>query len=137
MPTVSESSAALRFLGDEVDPEEITRQLGVSPTIGRPKGAVYRTPIGKERTSRTGIWHLEADRSRPAGIDAQIAFLFADATADLKMWRGIASRFDGEVICGLHLQTWNEGLDISPRSLQSLADRGLRLAFDIYADPES
>jgi len=55
----------------------------------------------------------------------------------MEVWRDLCSRFDAEVYCGVHLQEWNEGLDISPKSLRMLGERGLRIGFDIYADPES
>jgi hypothetical protein len=136
MPTVSESSVALRFLGGELDPNNITTVLGVEPTIGRAKGTRYRTPIGAERTSRTGMWHRDAPRSEPANLDEQIAFVLAGATQDLVVWQDLCTRYQAEVYCGLHLHGWNEALDISPASLHLLGERGLRLGLDIYADPE-
>ena len=42
MARLSESAASLRFFGDNLDPEKLTRLLGSEPSIGRRKGESRR-----------------------------------------------------------------------------------------------
>jgi hypothetical protein len=54
------SAAALRIIGDDLLPEEITLILGCQPTSANVKGRVIPgKKTGRERISRTGGWHLE------------------------------------------------------------------------------
>lgn len=133
MPTISESTLALRFLGDDLDPSEISTKLGVTPTIGLAKGERYQTPNGTERASRTGMWHRATAWCRPADLDQQIAEVLAGTSQDMAVWNALCSRYNAEVYCGLRLQEGNEGFDISPASMRLLGERGLRLGFDVYA----
>jgi len=45
--------------------------------------------------------------------------------------------FDGDVFCGLLLDGWNRGFELSPDLLIKLANRNLRIGFDIYAPVDS
>lgn len=64
--------ATLRFAGDALDPEEISRLLDISPTHAYRKGESFspgpRTP---RVVGRTGVWYLSTDRavSSPALAD--------------------------------------------------------------------
>jgi hypothetical protein len=127
------SAASIRFCGDGLDPNEITRLLACEPTAGRRKGDIYHTPSGTELKARTGLWSLNADRREPANLDAQITDIFARLSDDLGVWQDLAMRFEGIVFCGLFLKTSNEGIDIKPDTLSAIGARGLTLDFDIYA----
>ncbi len=76
MAQLNETVATLRFFGDKLDPDELTRLLGSAPTKGAKKGGVWHTRNGTEKIAKSGFWRLEtADRS-PGDLDTQIAELF-------------------------------------------------------------
>src|SRR5262245_37335155 len=75
MASVGKSAASLRIYGDDLVPEEVTRLLGCTPTRAEQKGQVIRTTSGRERTARTGGWHLIAPDSEPEGLDQQVSWL--------------------------------------------------------------
>ena len=56
------ANAGLNFAGDRLAPEEITRLLGVEPTIAYRKGEVYKRSRGHEIRGRTGLWRLTTRR---------------------------------------------------------------------------
>lgn len=49
-------SLTLRYLGDNLDPENITVALGVLPTGSRIKGEIVVSSNGKKRTIKKGLW---------------------------------------------------------------------------------
>ena len=73
MAHISESQASLRIIGDLLNPEEITKLLGGSPTSAQKKGEVIigRT-TGKRREVRSGVWRLVASKRSPENLDAQV-----------------------------------------------------------------
>jgi hypothetical protein len=55
--------ATLRFAGNALDPEEISRILGISPTHAYRKGESFSSgPRTPRVVSRTGVWYLSTDR---------------------------------------------------------------------------
>src|SRR4051794_19568025 len=55
--------ASLRVVGDNLDPQQVTRILKVVPTIAYAKGEKFEARAEeKERTGRTGVWLLSTDR---------------------------------------------------------------------------
>jgi hypothetical protein len=62
--------ASLRFMGDALDPGEITAIVGVPPTLAYRKGEVYRRSRdgSKEARGRTGLWLLSS-KGHVSGAD--------------------------------------------------------------------
>lgn len=56
------TNAGLNFKGDRLEPNEITRLLGVAPTIAYRKGEIYQRTRGREIRGRTGLWRLTTRR---------------------------------------------------------------------------
>jgi Domain of unknown function (DUF4279) len=55
--------ATLRFAGDALDPDEISRVVKEHPTRAYRKGQTYRSgPHGPDITGRTGIWYFSTRR---------------------------------------------------------------------------
>ena len=50
------------------------------------------------------------------------------------MWNELASKYDIDLFCGLFMEKGNEGMEISPKTLQALGERNILLGLDIY-DP--
>lgn len=56
--------ATLRFAGDALDPDEISRIIKEQPTRAYRKGQRYRTgPHGPEIIGKTGVWYFSTRRS--------------------------------------------------------------------------
>ena len=121
MGQLQKSAATLGFYGDDLDPDEITALLGVTPTVGVAKGGSWLTSLGGEKVAHTGSWRIEANPCEPE---------------DLNGWLTLTRRFRGVIFCGLWLKTHNEGLELRADVLGLLAERGLLLDFDIYATNE-
>ena len=132
MTELHKTAASLRFFGDDLDPDEITLRLGAKPTVGVRKGGTWRTSVGVEKTASKGQWRMTVERRSPGDLDGQLEELFAPLTTDLAVWRDLSGRFQADVFCGLFLNEFNEGISLSPRTLEALGLRGLSLDMDVY-----
>jgi len=129
MGTVYETAVSVRFGGVDLDPDEITRLLGVEPEAAHR----YGDPMPNGRgTWRRGLWVRRVPRSSPGDIETQVRSLFARMSSDLIVWQDLSLRYHGDIFCGLFLEDSNEGISISPDCIRAIADRGLQLGFDIY-----
>ena len=132
MARLARSVAALRIIGDDLIPEEVSSLLACEPTHAQRKGD--RIPIKSgELVAKFGMWRLSASDKEPEDVDSQVAEILAKLTTDLDAWASLASRFRVNVFCGWFMNEGNEGLSISPANLVALGERGIELELDIYA----
>ncbi len=78
------------------------------------------------------MWRLHAVAREPGDLDGQIAELFSKTTADLEIWKSIATKYKVDLFCGIFLRGSNEGLSITSQSLTALGLRQIELGLDIY-----
>jgi hypothetical protein len=131
MAAIHRSVAALRIIGDELDPSEITKLLGAAPTYSHSKGEVLQRPKG--RIANFGMWRLDAPPLEPSAFNDQVALLLAQLTQDLAVWEALSAKHNMDLFSGWFMNESNEGEDISPATLVALGTRGITLGLDIYA----
>ena len=132
MSKAGEFTIALRFFGDDLDPEKISSRLGVTPTYGCRKGDRIRVKT-RDRIATTGKWLLKIPAKSEDSLDLVIGILLDGMTKDLHVWRKLANAYDGDLYCGVSLDGASKGMELSPRLTRRLAERGLQLGLDIYA----
>ena len=136
MTEIDRSSVSIRFIGENLDPDELTRALGYPPAESiRPK--FHTITRGSKSQPPKGIWSVSYGESDGTDLEVKIEFLLGKLTSDLTVWNDITSKCDGDVFCGLFLDGWNRGFELSPDLLIKLANRNLRIGFDIYAPVDS
>ena len=134
MAQLKESAVALRIMGDDLIPDEITKLLRASPTHVQTKGdKIVGKKTGHVRIAKSGMWRLCASDREPEDMDGQIREIFIQMTGDLAVWRDITKRYQVDLFCGLFMGCSNEGLTLSPQSLTTLGERGIKMGLDIYA----
>jgi hypothetical protein len=129
---VDRTVAALRFFGDDLDPDELTDLLDGQPTFGIKKGGTWLTKGGNEIIASNGSWRLSVASRSNGDLDGQIVELLSALSHDLVVWRNLAVRFKADIFCGLFLKCGNEGFDLQPATLSMIGERGLTLSLDIY-----
>ncbi len=134
MAAINRAVAALRVIGDELTPDEVTRVLGAEPTYAHTKGEVLQRPKG--RIAKLGMWRLEVPPSEPSEFNAQVALLLSQLNQDTQVWRELSAKYEISLFCGWFMRESNEGEDLSPTTLSALGNRGISLALDIYAPDE-
>ena len=86
----------------------------------------------------TGAWILDSGLSEKSEIEDHVEALLSSVSNDNDEWASLTSRFSASILCSAFLDQYNEGFELSPRLAQSLSERGLVIAFDIYSgDPEA
>jgi hypothetical protein len=118
----------LGIWGADLDPDEITRLLGASPTSAHRKGDVDPRD---QSTKRSGYWSIKTERST-RDIEQQLTQLFAGLSSDPAVWNALTSRYDAELFCGVFLAWFGHGFSMTPNLHRLLADRNLIIIFDIY-----
>lgn len=136
MAEVSKSSTALRILGEELEPDEISRLMQCQPDVAYKRGDTLTTSTGSERVASFGLWSISVKDRIPADLEAQVRELIRPEV-DLSTWLEISARFRVGVFCGLFLSGGNEGLSLSAATLKLLSDREIGLDFDIYPLPSA
>lgn len=140
MAAIGRARVSLRVLGDSLEPEEVSALLGRPPTRERRKGEKVLSKTGEatDAVEPTGAWILETGLSERAEVEEHIEALLGSLTNDMDEWSSLQDRFSATVFCGLFLNQYNEGFELSPRIAQALSERGLVIAFDIYSgDPDA
>ena len=138
MPEIRLSVVALRIIGDDLVPDEVTALLGSSPTQACVKGEtgkhIVGPKVGDVRVAKSGMWTLQASGQEPEDMNGQIREILSRMTSDFSVWQSITKRFRVDLFCGLWMDGSDCGLKLSPESLAALGERGIELAMCIYGD---
>ncbi len=138
MSNISKADVSIRFFGDDLEPQELTRLLGAQPSRAKRKGENWTVASGETRTARRGSWLINySEESSPVEIDEQVNALLDRLTDDTAVWLDLARRYEADVSCGLFLDNWNEGFSLAKFTLKRLSDRNLSIGFDIYAPTDT
>jgi len=133
MAAVQRSTACLRISGDDLDPADITRELGCAPTFAQLKGErIVGSVTGSVRIARCGMWRLHAAPREPEDLDGQIEELLSKLSDNIAVWAAIAEVSKIDLFCGLFMRESNEGLSLSCRSMAALGARQIELGLDVY-----
>ena len=132
---VDEYHICLRFFGDDLDPDVVSSMLGIQPTTSCRKGDLFRGKVS-ERIEKTGKWLLSMPQKPGEPFEPQVESLLNGLSQDLAVWQKLTQKYNGDLFCGVWLRNWNRGMGLSPRLMARLAERGLELGLDIYADHE-
>lgn len=140
MATIGRVRASLRVFGDTLEPEEVSALLGHKPTRQHRKGDKIDGRGGAKRDAiePTGAWILDSALSERIDVEEHVEVLLSSLSNDMDEWASLTDRFSASIHCGLFLDQYNEGFELSPRVAQGLSERGLVIAFDIYSgDPDA
>lgn len=120
----------LRVTADDLDPERITRMLGVNPTVAARRGEdvdVAGVPV----TQRTGIWSYALPASPEWELGDAIDTLLERLPHDPALWESLAGWAGVSVVCGLFIRDLDRAADLPPDTLARLAERRLALSLHI------
>ncbi len=130
---VEEVVITLRVFADDLDPAWVTRVLGVQPTFSGRKGD-RRSSRTRDIVQPVGIWQLELPGTKEWVLGDAIGTLLSRLPSEIGVWEQLAQRASADVFCGLFLDQWNRGADLSYEILGELARRRLGLSLDIYGE---
>jgi uncharacterized protein DUF4279 len=124
----------LRVTGEDLDPERITRMLGVHPTIAARRGEeidVGGVPV----VQRTGVWTYALPASPEWELADAIDTLLERLPHDPALWESLAGWATMAVVWGLFIHDGDRAADVAPDTLARLAERRLALSLQIRGGP--
>ena len=132
---VDDATASLCICGDELDPNQITQLLGLSPTRSHRRGDRL-SPDG--RSFGTGAWLYQVDSDvAPDAPELALGHLLDRLPSDRALWTELGQRYDIRISFCIGFEGWNKGFTLSARNIQRTAALGVRLDFDLYASENS
>lgn len=128
-----QATVTIRFFGDELNPDELTKLLECEPSEAYKKGHIV-TPTIKPRTIKTGTWFLSVERNPDQTLEEIISELLEKLTNDLEVWKKMSKRFEISIYCGAWIKGWNRDVWFSSGLLTKIAERNLSIGLAIYCD---
>jgi len=123
------TNASLRIINDNLDPEAISRQLGIQPTWAWRKGELRGA---RKIPSRVGIWGLSTEFMQSRDIRRHLDWLIEQLVGKeeyLKQLQKQGYRMD--VFC-YWVSNGQGGPTVSPKNMRGLANLGIELGFDFW-----
>lgn len=129
-PNCAETYALLRIVGPNVDPDELTRSLGIQPTQSVKVGSVH--PNGT-KPRKEGIWGLSTEGELSSTeLEDHIRLLLDRLKSTFKDHIPAGAR--SEIHCVWRSATGHGGPVISSSTLARVSGANLDLDFDFYSD---
>ena len=124
-------SISLSITADDLDPDRITRLLGVAPDVAERREVAV---ANGRRIASFGRWSIGLRREQvdEGDVGVAIGLLLDRVPAPTDAWEQACADTKARVFVGLHLDDFNRGFDLPIELMRRLSDRGLRLDFDIY-----
>lgn len=130
---MASNQVSLRFFGDDLDPDEISRLLECEADTYCRKGSRF-TQDGVP--FEYGYWGISSRKGNGESLNSLVADLLLRVSQDGGVWDDLNTRFSSDLLFGVFLGTANEGLSLSQNIVTAIADRGLTVNFDIYGPSE-
>jgi Domain of unknown function (DUF4279) len=122
-------NVTLALYSEELEPEEVSRALGVEPTRAHRRG---ESPGPGSPPYLSGAWLLK-ERGRDAELaEAIIERLLKQLPEDPAVWRDLTRRHEIQFRFGLHMTGCNKSLSIPLKHVTRIAKLGASIQFDIY-----
>ena len=131
MPNVDRSTVSIRFKGEGLDPSELSKRLEFSPSEEAAK------PIVKIKRENYTVWSVGYREIDSGDLGRKIGIMLNWFTNDITIWKEISGKYKGDILCGLFLDGWNRGFELSPELLKKVSDRNLFISFDLYSPTDS
>ena len=141
-------SVGLWLTADDLDPDEVTRLLGVEPDLTRRRGVRWPLPDRDGMSSplrlssvpaRLGVWsvRLRPEQAPECDVEAAITkVLDRLAAATPEAWHRACAGAKARISVALTLDAYNRGFGLGPALLLRTAELGLEMDFDVYEGPD-
>lgn len=128
------TNATLCIYAADLDPEEITARLRITPTDAFRKGEPISTKRRKYADHPTGGWLLSSrDRVTSAELDAHLSWLLAQVAQASEAIRAlVAEGKDLAISCVVSGAATGGGPTLEAATLAKIAELGLPVDLDIY-----
>lgn len=130
-------SIVIKFLGDELEPKEISNALGVESDWSATKGTVieFDMPGGRkiEREMSTGFWQIMAGCNKADEIPIATKQLIERMHVPSQVIAKIAEQFDGQIIFTNDAEIPDTKLQLSASLSATIAERKLQVYINEFS----
>lgn len=127
----TEFRVSLRIYGADLDPEAITRLMGLRPTHSHRRGDAR--PSGLPTPYSQGVWHLQSDIGSQASLEEHLEWVISRLAEREAVLREISLLgLEVDLFVGVLADDSNVGFSVSPKPLAEFARLGVALDFDVY-----
>lgn len=135
-PNCEKTHATLRFVHVDLDPDVVTRTLGITPDVTHKRGDSRTGKSGREYLYPRGLWYLTTREWPSRNLEAHVTRLLDRVEPVADLIREFARshpecRF--EIMCYWMSATGQGGPSLSPSTLSRIGTLGATLDFDIYS----
>ncbi len=117
------------YCGD-IDPDQITKQLGVEPTETHRKGERRKQ---RYRAYTQSAWFLSLEATAPRGLEELLHDLLRRLPPSTSaVWSNLRAAYDVQLRIGLFLNEWNRGFVVHSNLVAQAAHIANKFDFDIY-----
>lgn len=128
-------TASICIYGISLDPELITKILGLIPSRSHRIGQTFTSPSGRIRTTKTGAWILYAEEMlSPHEIADSVESLLKNVTY-IGSIRDILNVDDAQIALALRVGQQPDAGTLSAATLVRIGQLGLSMNFETYQDP--
>lgn len=129
-PTCKETYATLRIYGDQLEPDELSRRLGLKPSESQTKGR----PTEQQGLASVGGWFLSSKRQiESRDVQRHLGWILdqiSDREPVLKELQ--AQGFEMDVFCFWVSAHGHGGPELSHEIMQRPSSLRLKIGFDVY-----
>ena len=129
-PTCEETYATLRIYGDQLEPDEISRRLGIMPSKSQTKGQ----PGQAGGLAPVGGWFLTSKgQIESRDVQRHIVWILDQISEREPVLKEIQGQgFEMDVFCYWASAHGHGGPELSHNIMQRLSSLRLKIGFDVY-----
>lgn len=131
--------ASLSVTGEKVDPAAVSSLLGSPPDTSRRIGdSAPGGPDGRPVPTQ-GHWGISSEGRVPIEepLSRHVQSLLNRVTSRASVWQELTDEHSCRIFVGWFMEQGNEVVGLDPELLGAIAERHLRLDFDVYWPDES
>jgi hypothetical protein len=125
------SKASFCLYGDTLQPDEISRDLGLQATNSGLKGG-RQSKYPRARELRTSIWILESPIDDHLPLQDHLKWLLDAFEPKLDVVHEIANRYDARLHCGYASEHGQGGCTFDTALLERIAKLRIPMVLDLY-----
>jgi hypothetical protein len=126
---VGGATAALRLFGENLDPDAVSSQLGVQPTLAYRKGD--RVSTRSEARRKQGMWQIESALPESKSLEEHINSVLSAIQCSCELWERVTGNLSRDIFCGLFVESQSSGVSLSAAVLREVVQRGLSIEVDL------
>ena len=130
MAELNNTVVSIRFSGKDLDPKKLGEMLGFTRSDTTPSTL-------KSLKSGIVVWSIQFETNETLSLEKKIEALLEKFTSEIPVWLCATKNVKADIFCGLFLDEWNQGFNLTPSLLKKLSDRNLEIGFDIYSPTDS